>query len=454
MASVLDLIGDTPLVQATQFDCGPCQLFLKLESINPSGSIKDRPARSMIEAAEADGRLKQGGTIVEATAGNTGLGLALVAARKGYRIVLVVPDKMAREKILQCRAMGAEVVLTRSDVGRGHPDYYQDLAEAITARTPGALFINQFANPANPLAHERTTGPEILRQMDGKVDAVVVGVGSGGTLTGIGRYMAKASPATRMILGDPAGSVLAPFVETGRLPEIPGVWAVEGIGEDFVPPNANLSLVHKAYSISDPDSFAAARDLLRREGVLAGSSSGTLLAAALRYCREQTAPQRVVSLVCDSGAKYLSKVFNPVYAAQEGWDHERSGTVRDVVFSRFPEGEEVVVQPDDPLRTAFMRMRSADVSQLPVVDGERIVGLVDESDMLGALLESSARAFEMPVKEVMVTRLETISAEAPIRELVPLFRRDLVAIVMDGDRFLGIATRLDLANYFRIAQTR
>ena len=221
-----------------------------------------------------------------------------------------------------------------------------------------------------------------------------------------------------------------------------------------MPPNADLKLVHKAYAISDPDSFAAARELLRLEGVLAGSSSGTLLAAALRYCREQSEPQRVVSLVCDSGAKYLSKVFNPVYAAREGWDHELHGQVRDVVFSRFPEGQEVVVGPDDPLRTAFTRMRAADISQLPVVDGDRIVGLVDESDMLGAVLEGSAGVFDLPVKDVMVTRLETISADAPIRELVPLFRRDLVAIVMDGNRFLGIATRLDLVNYFRIVQTR
>ena len=453
MTSILELIGHTPLVEVTGFERGTCRLFLKLESANPSGSIKDRPARTMIEAAEADGRLKPGGTIVEATAGNTGLGLALVGARKGYRIVLVVPDKMAREKILHCKAMGAEVVLTRSDVGRGHPDYYQDLAETITKRTPGALFINQFANPANPYAHETTTGPEIFRQMEGNVDAVVVGVGSGGTLTGIGRYMAKNSPKTRMILADPAGSILAPLVETGRQPGV-GSWAVEGIGEDFVPPNADLKLVHKAYAISDPDSFAAVRDLLRQEGVLAGSSTGTLLAAALRYCREQSEPQRVVSLVCDSGAKYLSKVFNPVYAAQEGWDHERHGQVRDVVTARFPEGEEVVVHPDDTLRTAFVRMRAADLSQLPVVDGDRVVGLVDENDMLGAVLEHSSRAFEHPVKEVMVTRLETISADAPIADLVPLFRRDLVAIVLDGSRFLGIATRLDLINYFRTAKTR
>ncbi len=453
MASVLDLIGETPLIEVTQFDRGPCRLFLKLESANPSGSIKDRPARAMVAAAEADGRLGPAGTIVEATAGNTGLGLALVAGRKGYRIVLVVPDKMAREKILHCKAMGAEVILTRSDVGRGHPDYYQDLAETIAARTHGAFFINQFANPANPQAHQDATGPEIFRQMQGRVDAVVLGVGSGGTLTGIGRFMAKNSPATRMILADPSGSVLAPFVETGQVPKA-GSWAVEGIGEDFIPPNADLNLVHKAYAIPDPESFATARDLLRREGVLAGSSTGTLLAAALRYCREQDKPQRVVTLVCDSGAKYLSKVFNPVYAAQEGWDYERQGRVRDVVFARFSEGEEVLVHPNDTLRTTFLRMRAGDVSQVPVVDGDRIVGLVDESDMLGAALEGSERAFDLPVKEVMVTRLETISADAPIRELVPLFRRDLVAIVMDGGRFLGIATRLDLINYFRIAKKR
>jgi cystathionine beta-synthase len=455
MASILDLIGNTPLIEVTRIDRGPCRLFLKLESANPSGSIKDRPARTMIEAAEADGRLTSGGTIVEATAGNTGLGLALVGARKGYRTLLVVPDKMAREKVLHARAMGAEVVSTRSDVGKGHPDYYQDLAEAIARRTPGAFFVNQFANPANPLAHQHGTGPEILRQLDGIVDAVVVGVGSGGTLTGVGRFMHAASPGTAMILADPEGSVLAPYVETGRLGPA-GSWAVEGIGEDFVPPNADLALVAQAYAIPDQESFAMARELLRAEGVLAGSSSGTLLAAALRYCRAQSEPKRVVSLVCDSGAKYLSKVFNPTYLAQEGWDHpRRHGTVRDVVTHRYSEGTAVVVRPQDNLRTVFARMRSADVSQLPVVDEQgRVVGLVDESDVLGALLTEPADAnhvFERPVSDAMVTRLDTISADAPIADLVPLFRRDHIAIVMDGDQFLGIATRLDLINYFRIA---
>jgi cystathionine beta-synthase len=453
MASVLDLIGSTPLIEVTRIDRGPCRLFLKLESANPSGSIKDRPARAMIEAAEAEGRLRPGGTIVEATAGNTGLGLALVGQRKGYRTLLVVPDKMAREKVLHAKAMGAEVVITRSDVGKGHPDYYQDLAEAITRRTPNAFFVNQFANAANPRAHETTTGPEILRQMEGEVDAIVIGVGSGGTLTGVGRFMQQASPGTQMILADPQGSVLAPLVETGRMTQA-GSWAVEGIGEDFVPPNADLSLVRKAYAIADAESFATARELLLREGVLAGSSSGTLLAAALCHCRAQTKPKRIVSLVCDSGAKYLSKVFNPTFLAQEGWTHpHRHGTVRDVVVRSYSEGTAIVVRPQDNLRTVFARMRSADVSQLPVVDESgHVVGLVDESDVLAALLTEgdSNKAFGRPVKDVMVTRLETISAEAPVADLVPLFRKDYVAIVMDGDRFLGLATRLDLINYFRI----
>src|ERR1700686_4527123 len=403
MASVLDLIGETPLIEVTRIDRGLCRLFLKLESANPSGSLKDRPARTMIEAAEAEGRLAPGGTIVEATAGNTGLGLALVGGRKGYRTLLVVPDKMAREKVLHARALGAEVVTARSDVGKGHPDYYQDVAEAIARRTPGAFFINQFPTPANPQAHAATTGPEILRQMDHDVDAVVVGVGSGGMLTGIGRFMRQASPKTAMILADPVGSVLAPYVKTGNM--LPaGSWA--GVGEDFIPPNADLDLVADAYSIPDAESFAAARDLLRQEGVLSGSSSGTLLAAALRYCGAQTEPKRIVTLVCDSGAKYLSKVFNPIFLAQEGFTHpDRHGTVGDVVVSRLSEGTAVTVQPNDPLRTVFARMRSGDVSQLPVIDaGGQVVGLIDESDVLAAMLTDeggAALAFARPVKDVM-----------------------------------------------------
>jgi cystathionine beta-synthase len=449
----LDLIGRTPLVEVTGLDTGLCRLFLKLESANPSGSIKDRPARAMIEAAEANGSLKAGGTIVEATAGNTGVGLALVGASKGYRTLLVVPDKMSREKVLHAKALGAEVVITRSDVGKGHPDYYQDLALAITSKTPGAVYINQFENPANPAAHEASTGPEILEGMNGDLDAVVVGVGSGGTLTGIGRYLRRASPKTAMVLADPAGSILAPLVETGQLTEA-GSWAVEGIGEDFVPPNCDLSLVRKAYSIGDKESFSTARELLRKEGILAGSSSGTLLAAALRYCREQTEPKRVVTLVCDTGAKYLSKVFNDAFIAQEGWlDRETTGTARDVVINPFGEGATIFVSPNETLRSAFARMRSSDISQLPVIENGRVVGLIDESDILDALVANEGapqNVFNKAVRDVMVTRLQTISAGAPVAELLPLFASGLVPVIMDGDAFVGLATRIDLINFFRI----
>ena len=233
--NVLESIGNTPLIEVDQLDTGPCRLFLKMENQNPGGSIKDRIGKSMIEAAVRDGHLKPGGSLIEATAGNTGLGLALVASQMGYKLTIVVPDKMAQEKIFHLKALGAEVLLTRSDVGKGHPEYYQDMAQRIAEET-GAFYINQFGNPANPLAHETTTGPEIWDQMNHNVDAVVCGVGSGGTITGLSRFFEKVSPQTEMVLADPVGSVLADYVETGKLGEEVGSWLVEGIGEDFLPP--------------------------------------------------------------------------------------------------------------------------------------------------------------------------------------------------------------------------
>ena len=446
---VLALIGRTPLVELRRLDTGPCRLFAKLESQNPGGSIKDRIALAMIDAAERAGQLAPGATLVEATAGNTGLGLALVAAQKGYKLILVVPDKMAREKVMHVKAMGAEVVTTRSDVGKGHPEYYQDIAERIAAETPGAFWVNQFANPANPQAHYDTTAPEIHAQMEGRVDAVVAGVGSGGTLTGIGRYFRDVSPATEMVLADPVGSILAPLVNTGETIE-PGSWAVEGIGEDFVPPNLDLSLVRHAYSISDDEALAATRDLLVTEGILAGSSSGTLLAAALRFCRAQTTPRRVVTLVPDSGAKYLSKVFNDAWLLEQGFvRRDATGDVRDLVTRRHIEGATITVAPTDTLRIAYARMRSADVSQLPVLDRGRLVGLIDESDQLRVISAAGGEtkeAFGRPVYEAMTTRLTTLPAHAAISDLPAIFAADQVAIVVEDKRFLGLVTRVDLLN--------
>ncbi|MDR3436015.1 cystathionine beta-synthase [Telmatospirillum sp.] len=445
---LLDLIGDTPLVELTRFDTGKSRLFVKLENQNPGGSIKDRPALSMITAFERDGRLKPGGTLVEATAGNTGLGLALVAAVKGYRLILVIPDKMSREKVFHLKAMGAEVVMTRSDVGKGHPEYYQDLAERIASETPGAVFVNQFGNPANPLAHETTTAPEIWEQMGHDVDAVVCGVGSSGTLTGINNFFRRVSPKTEIVLADPAGSILVDVVE-GRTPKEPGSWLVEGIGEDFVPPIANLAGVHTGFSIPDRESFEVARELLRKEGILAGSSSGTLVAAALRYCRQQTEPKRVVTLICDSGNKYLSKMFNDVWMADQGFvTGPRHGDLRDLISRRHDEGAAVVVNPNDTLNTAYARMKLYDISQVPVIEGEQVVGILDESDVLMAVFGDHAR-FQEPVKSAMATRIETIAAAAPLSELVAVFDKGHVAIVVDAGRFLGLITRIDLINHLR-----
>ena len=449
--AILSLIGETPLVEITQFDTGPCQLFLKLENQNPTGSIKDRIALSMIEAAEEEGKLEPGGTVIEATAGNTGLGLALVAAAKGYRVVLVIPDKMSQEKISHVRALGAEVRLTRSDVTRGHPEYYQDVAARLADEIPGAFYVNQFGNPANPLAHERTTGPEIWEQMRHDVDAIVCGVGSGGTLTGLGRFFNRVKPrrGIEMVLADPTGSVLYEYVKTGKLVEA-GSWAVEGIGEDFIPEIADMSLVTDAFEIDDEESFAIARDLLRKEGIFGGSSTGTLIAGALRYCRQQTQPKRVVSFVADTGNKYLSKMYNDFWMAEQGFIHRApQGDLNDLISHRYEAGEVISVGPTDTLLTAFKRMRDADVSQLPVVDQSgRAIGILDESDVLVKVHRDSGH-FNDPVKDAMTDRLETLPPNAKFSDLLEVFDRGRVAIVMDSDKFLGLITRTDLLSYLR-----
>ena len=447
--SILDLVGNTPIIRARGLDTGPCTLYLKLESQNPGGSIKDRIGLSMIEAAEQRGDIRPGATLVEGTAGNTGIGLALVAQQKGYKLILVVPDKMSREKIFNLKAMGAQVVLTRSDVAKGHPDYYQDMAERIARETPGAYFINQFGNPDNPAAHEFGTGPELLAQLDGTLDAIVFGCGSSGTMTGLSRFLAKASPDTELILADPVGSILEEYINRGTLSEKSASWMVEGIGEDFLPPISDFSRVKKAYAISDRESFLTARELLEKEGILGGSSTGTLLAATLKYCREQTAPKTVLTFVCDTGNKYLSKMYNDFWMLDNGFlERPQHGDLRDLILRPFAARDTVVVGPNDLLVTAWQRMKLYDVSQLPVMEGDHIVGIVDESDVLLHVYGDENR-FRDPVATAMVSKLDKVAMGAPIEALLPVFDRGHVAIVMDGERFVGLITRIDLLNFLR-----
>jgi cystathionine beta-synthase len=443
------MIGNTPMLELTAFDTGPCRLFVKLENQNPAGSIKDRVGLAMVEDAEADGRLKPGGTIVEATAGNTGLGLALAASQKGYKLILVIPDKMSPDKTRHLRALGAEIRLTRSDVPKGHPEYYQDMAERIVAETPGAFWASQFDNPANPKAHETGTGPEIWQQMGGDIDAFVAGVGSGGTISGCGRFLKSKNPNIRIVVADPVGSVVATAAETGEVTYDGGSWLVEGIGEDFIPPNLDLSVIDDGVTVSDKEAFATTGELLRKEGILGGSSTGTLLAGAIKWCRQQTEPKRVVTFVCDTGNKYLSKAFDEAWLVEQGLaDRQTYGDLRDLIVRRADQGRVISVGAKDTLNTAYGRMRANDISQVPVMDDEGIVGLLDEEDLMLAIHDDHAR-FGEPVSKYMTSALETVEVGASTEALLPLFRSSKVAIVMEGDTFLGIITKVDLINHMR-----
>jgi len=308
--------------------------------------------------------------------------------------------------------------------------------------------VNQFENPANPLAHETSTAPEIWQQMGGRLDAIVCGVGSGGTLTGFSRFFERVAPGVELVLADPKGSILADYVATGKIGTA-GSWLVEGVGEDFVPSICDLSRVRRAYTVSDEESFLAARTLLKKEGIFAGSSSGTLLSAALRYCREQTTPKRVVSLICDSGGKYLSKMFNDYWMRDQGFlPGTNYGDLRDLI-SRRPEANAIVsVLPTDTLLVAYSRMRLYEVSQVPVMENGEIVGIVDESDLLIATQRDTAR-FRSPVREFMSDKLVMVDAHSSLESLMPLFDRGLVVIVRESAHFSGLITRVDVLNHLR-----
>lgn len=447
--SLLDLIGNTPILKLKSLDTGPCDLFVKLESGNPGGSIKDRIGLSIIEEAEASGDLQPGGTIIEATAGNTGLGLALIAALKGYKIILVIPDKMSREKILHLEGLGAEIILTRSDVPEGHPEYYQDLARKIAAETPGSFLADQFSNPANPLAHRTTTAPEIWEQMKGNVDAVVAGVGSGGTLTGLAQFFKSKNPDISMVAADPEGSVVADAILTGKYKYEGGSWLVEGVGEDFIPNNFDLSLMDDAEIVSDKEAFEVLQVLLKEEGILGGSSSGTLVAAAAKWCRKQTEPKNVVTFICDTGNKYLSKAFNKSWLHDNNLlESEKFGDLRDLISRRADQGEMITVAPSDSLLVAYNRMRASDISQLPVIKEGDLLGIIDEEDVLISVSKNQG-TFSDEVERHMIQQLDVLQYNASEDELIGILSEGKVAIIYSEDTFIGFITKVDLINYYR-----
>jgi cystathionine beta-synthase len=447
--SLLDMIGGTPMLQLKSLDTGPCSLFVKMESNNPGGSIKDRVGLAIIEEAEKSGELQEGGTIIEATAGNTGIGLALVAALKGYKIILVIPDKMSREKILHLEGLGAEIILTRSDVPEGHPEYYQDVARRIASETPGSFLANQFSNPANPMAHRTSTAPEMWDQMDGKIDAVVAGVGSGGTLTGLAEFFKAKDPSICMVAADPEGSIVADAVLKGNYSYDGGSWLVEGVGEDFIPDNFNTSLMDDAETVSDKEAFEVLQIILKEEGILGGSSSGTLVAAAAKWCRKQTEPKNVVTFICDTGNKYLSKAFN------KSWLHdnnllelEKFGDLRDLINRRADKGEMITVSPGETLLVAYNRMRASDISQIPVMDEGKLLGVMDEEDLLFTVSQEPDK-FSDNVSLHMIDKLDTLQIDATKDELLSVLSEGKVAIIFDKEIFIGFVTKVDLINFYR-----
>lgn len=447
--TTIDLIGNTPLVEVKCFDVGVSRLFLKLENQNPGGSIKDRIGLSMIEQAEREGKIRPGFTLVEATAGNTGLGLALAAITKGYKLILVIPDKMSTEKVHHLKALGAEIIITRSDVEKGHPEYYQDYAERIAREIPDAFYVNQFNNPANPLAHERTTGPEIWEQTEHSVDAIVVGVGSAGTLKGLTQFFSSVKPDLELVLADPQGSILADYVADKPLPQA-GSWLVEGIGEDFVPAQFDSALIRKAYSITDEESFITARTLLRKEGILAGSSSGTLISAAVKYAREQTRPKTIVTFVCDSGNKYLTKMFNDFWMIDRGLlARESSGGLDELVTRKYSERSVITVTPQDTLLAAHSKMSLYEISHIPVIRDQQVVGVIDEWDILTAVENGDERILKEPVAAYMSKDVISVSLEDDLSQVINILKQGLLVIVTRNKQFYGVISKADYIHYLR-----
>ena len=447
--SLIELIGNTPMLKLKSLDTGPCDLYVKLELNNPGGSIKDRVGLSIIEEAEKSGDLQPGGTIIEATAGNTGIGLALIAALKGYKIILVIPDKMSREKILHLEGLGAEIILTRSDVAEGHPEYYQDVARKLASETPGSFLANQFSNPANPTAHRTTTAPEIWKQMGGQIDAVVAGVGSGGTLTGMAEYFKSQDPSICMVAADPEGSIISDAVLKGDYSYDGGSWLVEGVGEDFIPDTFEVSLMDDAETVSDKEAFEVLQIILKEEGILGGSSTGTLVAAAAKWCRKQTEHKNVVTFICDTGNKYLSKAFNKAWLHDNNLlETEKFGDLRDLINRRADKGEMISVSPTDTLLVAYNRMRASDISQIPVINSDKLMGLLDEEDLLFTVSKDS-EAFSNKVSSHMIEKLDILQFGASEDELLSVLAEGKVAIIYDNETFIGFITKVDLINYYR-----
>ena len=455
-ASILDTIGNTPLVRLNRVASvlANCTVLAKVEFFNPAGSIKDRIGAAIIENAESEGRLRPGGTVVEATSGNTGAGLAIAAAVKGYRCVFVMPDKMSEEKVRFLRAFGARVIITPTAVPPDDPRSYYSVARRLVAETPNSVLANQYYNPANPEAHYRTTGPEIWEATAGGIDALVLGMGTGGTLTGTGRYLKEQKPAVKLVGVDVVGSLLYETWKLGRAPAEPYLktYKVEGIGEDFVPGTLDLSLVDEVVQVDDRESFLMARRLVRDEGIFAGGSSGSAVAGLLKseIVRSLKPGSLVVVLLPDSGDRYLSKIFDDNWMRENGFlEPERAGSsVADILGSK-TSSTLITATPEDRMIDVVERMKRHDVSQLPVLDRSgALIGAVSEIDLLDHLLHADhVHDPEETIALMVNPNVITVSPDTKIDQVQTVLERGKIVAVTEGKRPVGILTKIDLIDY-------
>jgi len=448
--NIVEAIGHTPLVRINRLgrDTG-ATFYAKLEYLNPGSSVKDRIAVQIIEDAERSGQLKPGGTVVECTSGNTGMGLALVGAARGYHTILVMPDKVSDEKIKALRAFGAKVISTPTAVPPEDPRSYYQVARRIAETTPNAFFANQYQNLSNPEAHFRTTGPEIWDQIGEALDAVVVATGTGGTLSGIARYIRPRKATVKYVLVDPVGSIYYEYVKSGKAPKILKTYKVEGFGEDFIPGTIDLSVVTEVIQVSDKECFTTARELTRKEGIFGGGSCGGAMAGAIKFARAHPECKTLVVLMPDSGSRYLSKVYDDAWLRQNGFlEEDLAGRVEDLLHKR-PQ-KIIAAQAADAIRDVLGLMKQHGISQVPVLEGEKLVGMLSETGILGAMLSDSSTAHRSAGALAEPT-YEVVEPSAPVSRLSDVVAQGKVALVMEAGKLQGVVTKIDLIEYLAAA---
>jgi cystathionine beta-synthase len=444
---IIAAIGRTPFVRLNRIgrDTG-ATFYAKLEYLNPGASIKDRIAVQMIKDAEKDGRLKPGGTIIECTSGNTGMGLAMVGAVRGYRTILVMPDKVSTEKIKALRAFGARVITTPTAVSPDDPRSYYSVAQRLNREIPNSFLTNQYDNPSNPESHYRTTGPEIWEAFGDKLDAVVVATGTGGTISGLGRYLKERKPSIRMVLIDPVGSILYEYFKTRQVAKSFKTYKVEGFGEDFIPGSLNIEMVDDCYQVTDKECFLTARELTRKEGLFTGGSGGGAVCGAVKFAKEHPECRTVAIILPDSGSRYLSKVYDDDWLRENSFldDEESYGRLSDLMERQ--QQTLITAAPGDAVKKIIRLMKQHGISQLPVLDGEKLLGIISESDLVQALLRDHEN-IDRPIDGLIDQSYVVVPPDTPLQRLAAIFGEGKVALVQEGGKVRGLVTKIDFIDH-------